>query len=246
LRHGFGDTVLVLQRIVRRPGSTRRDAQRSSGHSAARLRRFFSTVSPIAGAWRSVARSMARALLRAPARPLMKILKIFTFSILTLTLGMIGCSGQSNDDSDGDNSDGDGAGCSVPACILRMYELVVSCTPTGTCVAQTNETGVNQCYSDGRRMSIVTSDSGNGTLLLTNPDGSTCVSEEVVNDGGTFRAVVRDASGAALGTLTANADGATTISCDGRTYQQSEYDCDGNGDDDDDGESVACTMGTCP
>ena len=179
---------------------------------------------------------MARTLLMAPARALMKILKTFTFSILTLTLGMIGCSGESSDDSDDDD-------CNVPACIMRMYELVVSCAPMGTCVEQVSETGINQCYSDGSRLSGVVGEGGNGSLQLTNPDGSTCLTEDIVNDGGALNIVLRDASGAALGTITANADGSTTITCDGRTYQQSEFDCDG---DDDDGESVVCTMGTCP
>lgn len=167
----------------------------------------------------------------------MKILKTFTFSILTLTLGMIGCSSESSDDSNDDDD------CNVPACILRMYELVVSCAPTGTCVGQVSETGTNQCYSDGRRLSVVVDEGGNGILRLTNPDGSTCLTEDIVNDGEGLNIVIRDASGVALGTATANADGSTTISCDGRTYQESEFDCDGN---DDDGESITCTTGTCP
>ena len=176
-------------------------------------------------------------MLMAPARALMKILNTITFSILTLTLGMIGCSGESSDDSDDD--------CNVPACIMRMYELVVSCAPMGTCVEQTSEAGINQCYSDGSRLSAVVGEGGSATVRLTHPDGSTCLTEDIVSNGEGINIVIRDASGAALGTATANADGSTTISCDGRTYPESEFDCDGDADDDD-GEPATCTMGTCP
>jgi hypothetical protein len=171
----------------------------------------------------------------------MKFLKILTLAPVALALGIAGCSGSSTGESH-DEEEGDD--CNVPECILRMYDLIVSCAPMGTCVEQASETGTNQCYSDGRRLSIMMSD-GNGNLRLTNPDGSTCVSEDFVNDGGTFNVVIRDASGAALGTAVTNADGFATITCDGRTYQESEYDCDGD-DDDGDNEGPVCTIGTCP
>ena len=174
----------------------------------------------------------------------MRLSTVSTLLTLTLLLGATACSGNTsdNDAHEGAQPDDD---CNIPACVLRLYNLTVSCTPTGACVSQATESGLNECFSDGRRLNISVSES-NASIHFVNADGSICLIQEAVFDAqGNGSIVLKDASGATLGTGTTGPEGLSSITCDGTTYQAVEFYCPSM-DDEDDGDDTDCTPGACP
>jgi hypothetical protein len=156
-------------------------------------------------------------------------------------LGSGGSTGRDGGIGDG-SQDGSSTGCdpNLPACVADLFN---ACTPSGSCVEQTDmmtdKNTTNDCYSNGVKTvstsTVVSSNMFTATIRFVKPDGSTCFSDNFNFDGsGNGTSTLTNASGATVATGTFDTNG-STLTCGGRTYNLCK----------DSGTENKCTMGTC-
>lgn len=154
-------------------------------------------------------------------------------------------------------SSGTGAGGASGACtqLPPCLAFFGTCAPGGTCVTQKNDPGPGSqtCYSNGVKESDTSNYSPTDmvfteTIAYTKA-GAPCATFEISASAaggasGSTTETIKDGTGAAVATLTANADGTATVTCAaGGTYVLSGNNCVPMGSND--STTTDCTAGVC-
>jgi len=141
--------------------------------------------------------------------------------------------------SGGGGAGGQGGGCNYPSCLAS---LAATCTPSGTCVAQTDlTTGMSSvCYSNGVKV-VSSIDQAAQSIVLTFKNGSSICYSYVL--GGSSAGSIRDASGQVIATVELDAAGAVSVTCTGGQPTALNSSCDVNAFSGATGSS--CTVGAC-
>jgi len=153
-----------------------------------------------------------------------KLGMIVALGVAGLAVACGGSSSTSGDSGAGGTAGGGGTGgtggggalgsCNAPSC---MTGLLSSCTPTGTCVAQSDLTTLssNTCYSNGVKQIVSTSTTGTMTMTLKN-GSSICYSMDIALTAQPSTVTFKNASGSVVATGTYDSTTqATTVTCTG-------------------------------
>jgi hypothetical protein len=202
--------------------------------------------------------------------------KLGTLLALGLMTALVACGGGDGSDTDagtplagnggggfggvggfGGGGAGGGAGagsCNYPSCLSG---LATTCTPSGTCVAQTdlNTFATNVCYSNGVKAITamnINAATGSMSMTVTYKNGSaTCYSAEVggfslTGSTGNMTITFKNASGVAVATgVVDSTTNAVTVTCTGGQPITLDSSCDTGSYTSSATSDTSCTQGTC-
>jgi hypothetical protein len=130
--------------------------------------------------------------------------------------------------------------CTYPSC---MASLFASCTPSGTCVEQTDSATLssNVCYSNGVKELFSLDMTTQAAVVTVKNGNTTCFSieETASSSGTTTNLTFKNASGQTIATGTNNG-ATTTITCTGSQPVTLDASCDPTS-----GATTDCTTGSC-
>ncbi len=150
--------------------------------------------------------------------------------------------GGSGGSATGTGGSGGGTACTLPSCMSGF----ANCMPSGTCVQQLNLSTylTNYCYSNGVKMIWSLDATTRAPMLTFKQNSSVCFS--IVSPTGTDTAfAVKDASGQAIGTVTVDNSGNTTVTCNGGTPVAIPAGCNFVDAFTGGGSTSSCTDGAC-